>query len=208
MYTRYIRGSAAFTPATERSIQERAQRAAEIRKRKRAKHQTRARKYHSEGLDHHGRRYAVYTIWKAAHTRALHTQDSARVHILETAYPKFTHQYLEEQAPLAQAAARENARANGKRRNTLHLARRRTYRREDILSGDYPLTSYRQFVYHYKAAVRSHDVEIIRYLGRKYNGWVRKLSASDNQVVEARKEARRVYKNVYERAQRRKGKQS
>lgn len=209
MNTRYMRGATALTPYTEQSARERqerqAQRAAETRRRNRATYQTRARKYYAEGLDHRGQRYTVYTIWKAAHTRATRAHDSARVHILETQYPKFARQHAEEQTPLAQAGARIQARTSGRQRNALHLARRREYRREDILSGDYPLTSYRQFSYHYHAAIRSHDAEMVRYLSRHYHTWLHKLSASDTRVTEARKEARRVYKNVYDRAQRRKG---
>lgn len=205
MITRYLRGATAITPSTEQHARERAQRAAETRRRQRAIHQTRARKYYAEGLDHRGQRYTVYTIWKAAHTRATRAHDSGRVHILETQYPKFARQRAEEQTPLAREGARIQARISGRQRTALHLARRREYRREDILSGDYPLTTYRQFSYHYRAAIRSHDAEMIRYLSRHYHTWLHKLSASDTRVTDARKEARRVYKNVYDRAQRRKG---
>jgi|SRR6185437_5040709 len=193
MKTRSTRVERAFTPREGRLGPRAANRQAST---------ARAAKYRAEGLNYRGERYTRYSAWKAAHTLALHQHDNARAHVLETHYPKYARTLATEQAPLAQAAQHTRARTGSRQRNALHLARRREYRRDDILSGDYPLTTYRQFVYHYRAAVRSHDAEVIRYLGHHYNGWVRKLSASDARIVAARKEARRVYKNIYDRQKR------
>lgn len=154
------------------------------------------------GLTSAGARYTTYATWKTARTLATKRGDTDHVHILDTQYPPFANRYATEQTPLAQAGAREALAQRGRRRNALSLARKRSYRREDLLDGEYPITSYHQFAYHYRAAMRSHDVEVIRYLSRHYHLWLHKLTASDAAVTAARKEARREYQNKYEREKR------